>query len=157
MSTQIHSSHPSPPHTSTPTPYTGNDVVIDVATIRPFTVEEGHFLLLPITIGDRCSVGLKSQIAAGAVLSPGTNLGPLSSSHEQDDAEPHYRHYCRPSFKPPPAYMILLLGCPVLLCVLAVGLIPWYYALLFMVTTYCPLEHVLYSHHRKLFVIFCTT
>lgn len=154
MSTQIHSSLPSPPHT--PTPSTGNDVVIDVATIRPFTVEEGHFLLLPITIGDRCSVGLKSQIAAGAVLSPGTNLGPLSSSHEQDDAEPHYRHYCRPSFKPPPAYMILLLGCPVLLCVLAVGLIPWYYALLFMVSTYCPLEHVLYSHYRKLFVFFCT-
>ena len=29
----------------------GNDVVIDVATIRPFTVDEGYFLLLPITIG----------------------------------------------------------------------------------------------------------
>ena len=30
----------------------GNDVVIEVATIRPFTVDEGYFLLLPITIGE---------------------------------------------------------------------------------------------------------
>jgi hypothetical protein len=36
-------------------PYIGNDVVIDVATIRPFTVEEGYFLLLPITIGKSIS------------------------------------------------------------------------------------------------------
>ena len=61
-------------------------------------------------------------------------MGPLSSSHEKEEAEAHYRHYCRPSFKPPPAYLILFIGCPILLCVLAVGLIPWYYALLFMVS-----------------------
>jgi hypothetical protein len=40
----------------------GDDVVIDVANIRPFTVEEGYFLLLPIVIGDRCAVGVKSQV-----------------------------------------------------------------------------------------------
>ena len=114
----------------------GNNVIIDVAIIRPFTIEEGYFLLLPINIGDRCSVGVKSNIAAGAVLHPGTCLGPLSSSHEKDDAETHFRNYSRPSFAQPPAYMILLFGCPVLLSVLAVGLIPWYYALHYMVRTY---------------------
>lgn len=90
----------------------------------------------PLPSGDRCSIGLKSQVAAGSTLSSGTHLGPLSSSHELDDAEAHYRHYCRPSFQPPPGYLILLVGCPVLLSVLAVGLVPWYFALLFMVRAY---------------------
>ena len=112
----------------------GNDVVIDVATIRPFSLEEGYFVLLPITIGDRCSVGLKSQVAAGATLEPGTCLGPLSSSYEKDDAEPHYRNYCRTAFKPPPAFMILMIGCPLLLAVTCVGLVPWYFTLRYMVT-----------------------
>ena len=111
----------------------GNDVVIDVATVRPFSLEEGYFVLLPITIGDRCSVGLKSQVAAGATLAPGTCLGPLSSSHEKDDAEPHYWNYCRTAFKPPPAFMIIILGCPLLLAVTAVGLVPWYFMLMLMV------------------------
>ena len=28
-------------------------MVIDVATIRPFSLEEGYFVLLPITIGSQ--------------------------------------------------------------------------------------------------------
>ena len=52
----------------------------------------------------------------------GTCLGPLSSSHEKDDAEPHYRNYCRTAFKPPPAFMVRshtqLLGSYLLLLVL---------------------------------------
>ena len=96
----------------------------------------------------RCCVGIKTQVAAGATLPSGTCMGPLSSSHEKDDAEPHYRNYCRPAFQQPPAYLILFVGCPVLLCVLAVGLIPWYYALLWMVSVLLLIA--CYCHHLSL-------
>lgn len=111
----------------------GSDVVIDNALVRPFSVEEGHFVLLPISIGDRCSIGVKTTIAAGAVLPAGTCLGPLSSSYEQDDAEAHYRDYARPGFASPPAFLILLIGVPILLSVLIISYIPWYIGLKFMV------------------------
>jgi serine acetyltransferase len=29
---------------------------------------KGHFVLLPITIGSRCAVGVKSVVVAGAVM-----------------------------------------------------------------------------------------
>ena len=64
----------------------------------------------------------------------------------KEEAEAHYRHYCRPSFKPPPCYLILFIGCPILLCVLAVGLIPWYYALSLMVSN----KYILPSQHAVL-------
>jgi len=113
----------------------GDDVTIDKATLRPFSLEEGHFVLLPIVVGPRCSIGVKSTIAAGSTLLSGTCIGPLSSSHEKDDAEPSYRNYCRPGFLQPPAYMILLFGCPLLILVTSIGLIPWYIGLKLMVAS----------------------
>ena len=49
----------------------GDDVCIDNAIVRPFSLEEGHFVLLPISIGSRCSVGVKTTVAAGAVVPTG--------------------------------------------------------------------------------------
>jgi acetyltransferase-like isoleucine patch superfamily enzyme len=111
----------------------GDDVLIDNATIRPFSIEEGHFVLLPITIGSRCSIGVKTSIAAGSELPSGTCLGPLSSSYETDDAEAHYRDYARPGFAAPPPILILLVGIPVLFIVLIISYLPWYFGLKIMV------------------------
>lgn len=111
----------------------GDDVVIDNGIIRPFSIEEGHFVLLPIKIGARCSVGVKTSVAGGAELPPGTCLGPLSSSHEVDDAEAHYRDYARPGFAAPPAWLILLVGIPIMLLVLVISYMPWYFGLRVMV------------------------
>ena len=111
----------------------GDDVLIDNSIIRPFSIEEGHFVLLPIVIGDRCSIGVKSTVAAGAELQSGTCLGPLSSSHEVEDAEAHYRDYARPGFMSPPAYLILFVGIPILLLVLIISYVPWYFGLKIMV------------------------
>ncbi len=111
----------------------GDEVVIDDAIVRPFAVEEGHFVLLPIVIGDRCSIGVKSTVAAGAELPSGTCIGPLSSSHEAEDAEAHYRDYARPGFMGPPAYLMVLVGFPILLFVAAVSYVPWYFGLKVMV------------------------
>ena len=37
----------------------GDDVALDHCTVRPFALEEGHFVLLPIVIGDRWALGLR--------------------------------------------------------------------------------------------------
>ena len=111
----------------------GDDVLIDEAIIRPFSVEEGHFVLLPIVIGDRSSIGIKSAVAAGAELPPDTCLGPLSSSHEAEDSKAHFRDYARPGFIGPPAYLILFVGAPILLFVLVISYLPWYFGIKMMV------------------------
>ena len=112
----------------------GNNVAIDNCIIRPFSIEEGHFVLLPIEIGDNCSVGVKSVVAAGAIVSDGTCIGPLSSSHEAStDANPKFRDYCRPLYASPPAWMIIFIGVPILLFVLAASFIPWFFVLKAMV------------------------
>jgi acyl-CoA synthetase (AMP-forming)/AMP-acid ligase II/acyl carrier protein/acetyltransferase-like isoleucine patch superfamily enzyme len=111
----------------------GDNVVIDVATIRGVGLEEGHMVLLPITIEDNCSIGLKSAIAPGTHLTSGTCIGPLSSSHELDSSRDEDRKYCRMSFTPPPTWMILLLGLPILAIVVAVSYVPWYFGLKLMV------------------------
>lgn len=111
-----------------------DNVAIDNCTIRPFAIEEGHFVLLPIHIGEHSSIGLKSVVAAGADLPAYTCIGPLSSSHELDDADPAHRQYCRPTYTPPPAWMIIFLGIPCMLLVLGVSFIPWFFVLKLMVT-----------------------
>jgi acyl-CoA synthetase (AMP-forming)/AMP-acid ligase II/acyl carrier protein len=112
----------------------GDNVVIDVATIRAVSLEEGHMVLLPITIEDHCSVGLKSSLAPGTHLSSGTCIGPLSSSHEVDSSEEEDRKYCRTAFTPPPVWMILLIGIPILTLVTALSFVPWYFGLKLMVS-----------------------
>ncbi|RYG69938.1 hypothetical protein EON64_01440 [archaeon] len=111
----------------------GDNVAIDNCTIRPFAIEEGHFTLLPIKIGAKSSVGVKSVIAPGSVVPDHTCIGPLSSSHEVQDADRKYRQYCRPMYQPPPAWMIIFLGVPMILLVLAVSFIPWFFVLKLMV------------------------
>jgi hypothetical protein len=63
-----------------------------------------------------------------------TCIGPLSSSHEAEtDADPMYKQYCRPTFTPPPAFLIIFVGIPLILLVLAVSYIPWFVVLKMMV------------------------
>ena len=45
-------------------------------------------ILLPIVIGDNCSVGVKSIISPGAVVSSNTHIGPLSSSPRNERFKP---------------------------------------------------------------------
>lgn len=103
----------------------GDDATIDNAYIRPFALEEGHFSLLPISIGAGSCVGVKSVIASGTSLPSKTCIGPLSSSHELKDANVKNRKYCRQAFSSPPLYLILLLGIPILILVFAISLLPW--------------------------------
>jgi acetyltransferase-like isoleucine patch superfamily enzyme len=112
----------------------GDNVVIEEATVLPFGLEEGHMVLLPIVIGDRCSVGVKSTLAPGSVLVSGTHIGPLSSSHELQDAEGRNIKYCRPAFPSPPVWLMFCVGMPILVLVAMVSYVPWVVLLHFMVT-----------------------
>jgi len=112
----------------------GDDVCIDEATVRPFGLEEGHMILLPIVVGEHCSIGVKSIVAPGAVIASNSHLGPLSSSHEVSDAAVNNKQYCRPSFPKPPVYLVLLLGVPVLVLVTLVSSIPWILGLKLMLS-----------------------
>ena len=44
--------------------------------------QQGHFVLLPITIKKNSCVGLKSVVHAGTTVAANTYIGPLSSTHE---------------------------------------------------------------------------
>lgn len=91
-------------------------------------------ILLPIVIGDHCSVGVKSIIAPGAIVASNTHLGPLSSSHEISDANIKNKQYCRPTFPKPPLYLVLLLGYPLLVMVALVSAVPWIMGIKLMLT-----------------------
>ena len=45
----------------------GDNVRIDNSTVRPFTLDEGHFVLLPIKVDSDCSLGVKSILTPGTV------------------------------------------------------------------------------------------
>lgn len=113
----------------------GDDVVIDVATMRCFGLEEGHMVLLPIVIGNNCSVGLKSSVAPGSTVPSGTHIGPQSSSHETDWTDPENAKYCRPAFQGPPLWLMLFVGIPILILVMVFSMIPWFIGLKFMVAS----------------------
>ncbi|KAF3480824.1 uncharacterized protein GIQ15_06171 [Arthroderma uncinatum] len=70
----------------------GDNAVLDHCICRPFSAERNTSMLLrPIRIGEDCTVGLKTVIASGTYLPPGTCLGPNSSSWETEDAREAYR------------------------------------------------------------------
>lgn len=110
-----------------------DNVAIDNAYIRPYSLEQGHFSFLPIHIESDCSICVMSIIAPGTTISKGTCIGPLSSSFELQYAKPSNRKYCRTTFMPPPFWMILFIGIPTLVMVTVLSLCPWYYTLHLMV------------------------
>ena len=96
-------------------------------------------MLLPITIKRDSCVGLKCTVHAGAVVPPNTYMGPLTSSHETDSPggdqqNPRNRRYCRPTYTPPPTYLIVLVGIPILALVTIIAQIPWFFVLKLMVS-----------------------
>jgi hypothetical protein len=100
---------------------------------------QGHFVLLPITIKRNSCIGLKCSVHAGAVVPPNTYMGPLTSSHETnspggDQQKPQNRRYCRPTYTPPPWYLIVFVGVPVLLAVTVLAAVPWFLVLKLMVS-----------------------
>ena len=107
----------------------GDDVIVDDAIIRPFTLEERHMVLLPIRIGSHSSVGARSVLASGSTLPNDTHIGPQSSSHEVNDANFSNRKYCRPLYSQPSIFLMVFLGFPIIALVTIISYLPWYFLL----------------------------
>ena len=111
----------------------GNNVVIDKAIIRATALEPGYLIFLPIYLGDKSSVGLKSIVAPGAVVDDDMNIGPQSSSHELQDCRLANRKYNRQLIPSPPAWVLYIFGYPLVALVTAISWLPW----LFVVMSIC--------------------
>lgn len=113
--------------------FIGSHVTIENSLVRPFALEEGHFILLPIIIGDSCSVGDKSSIAPGTIVPANTHIGPHSSSYEMyEDADSSYYKYCRQRF-PGPSRLWKSIGYLIIAVVRFARYLPWYFIILEMV------------------------
>ena len=98
----------------------GDDSCVDKhVVVEPRAADGAALMLSAIEIGQRCAICSRTVVAPGALLKDGTCLGPLSSSHELDDACEANRKYCRMGWRPPPLRLVLLLGVPSQLLVAA--------------------------------------
>ena len=102
----------------------GAGVVIDTALVRAFAVDDGGFILKPITVGEGVCIGPKSIVAPGTSVAAYACMGPMSSSYEAEDTDPSYRRYCRPTFPSPACWRRYVIGWPCLLAVKLAGLVP---------------------------------
>jgi len=103
----------------------GPNVALDCCTVRPFSMNTNNcFTLRRIHIGENSVVCAKTVITGGARLPAGTDVGPLSSSHELHDAQPENRLACRTLRQEPPFWLQVLCGWPILLLQKVVSLTP---------------------------------
>jgi len=107
----------------------GAGAAIDSALVRAFAVDEGGFILKPITVGEGACVGPKSIVAPGTSVAANACMGPLTSSYEAEDTDSSYRRYCTPKFPSPTCWRRYIIGWPCLMAVKLSGLIPILYLL----------------------------
>merc|ERR1719502_593673 len=110
-----------------------DDTVMDACWARPFCLDQGEMVLEKIHIGRHCSISAKSSVAPGAIVPPGTCIGPLSSSYEMHDSVRSNRDTCRPAFRGPHWALVFFLGYPILTLVSLIPLLPWIGNLFLMV------------------------
>lgn len=103
----------------------GAGVALHSCTVRPFSMTTDMcFTLVGIHIGDNTVVCAKSVVAGGAKLPAGTAIGPLSSSHELQDARPENRKACLVLREVPPLWLQVICGWPILLLRTIVSITP---------------------------------
>ena len=104
----------------------GDHVTLDKCVIRPMGLDAGVMFFSQITIGNNCSIGIKSIIAPGACVQANTHLGPLSSSYEVDEcSDVKNKKYNRMNIPQPSPTILYLLGYPLLYFCVALSYIPW--------------------------------
>eukprot|EP00929_Paragymnodinium_shiwhaense_P018656 TRINITY_DN12974_c0_g1_i1.p1 TRINITY_DN12974_c0_g1~~TRINITY_DN12974_c0_g1_i1.p1 ORF type:complete len:1753 (-),score=302.99 TRINITY_DN12974_c0_g1_i1:143-5401(-) len=92
----------------------GDDVSLDGCHVQPFALSNDRtFTVKAVRIGNDCSIGSKTLVAGGATLPDGTALGPLSSSHELQDATPGNELTNQLLREEPPLWICVLLGYPI--------------------------------------------
>ena len=102
----------------------GAGAIIDPSFVRAFAVDDGGFILKPISVGEGACIGPKSIVAPGTSVAAYACMGPLSSSYESEDTDPSYRRYCTQSFPSSTCWRRYIIGWPCLLVVKLSGLVP---------------------------------
>ncbi|KAI9204256.1 uncharacterized protein BJ171DRAFT_459609 [Polychytrium aggregatum] len=107
----------------------GHGCAFDTSRVRPFTMETGKMVLMPIRIGHYCVVNVSTVIAPGATVPNNTVFPPLSSSYELEDASTKYTPLCRTTAPSPNLFVKALLGYPILFLVWFISSMPWMFVL----------------------------
>lgn len=106
---------------------------------RPFAAEGNTTMYLgKIVVGENCSIGISSIVAAGSEVPANTCIGPNSSSWEMEDADEANRDLS-PSRGPKPHWLLTcLLTVPLSLLAWVLSLLPWAGGLVGMVLKQPP-------------------
>lgn len=100
--------------------------VLTRCVCRPFAAEGNTSMYLGrIVIGENCSVGLSSIVAAGSSIPPNTCIGPNSSSWELDDADEANRDLAPGAAAKPHWLLTLVFTLPLSLVGWFLSLLPW--------------------------------
>lgn len=119
----------------------GDNSALDRCICRPFAAEQNTTMYLGrITIGDHCTIGLKSIVAPGSVLVDGTYIGPNSSSWESGDVT-EAEHSVSPSKVASPHVLLSgLVLWPLFSFARFVRAIPWM-ASIYPLVSFPPIVH----------------
>jgi acyl-CoA synthetase (AMP-forming)/AMP-acid ligase II/acetyltransferase-like isoleucine patch superfamily enzyme/acyl carrier protein len=112
----------------------GDNVVLERCKVRPFAAERNTSMYLGrIDIGNNCSVGVASSVAAGANMPANTCIGPNSSNWEASGADESNRDLNQSNI--PRGHWLLnwTIGLPIAIVIMFCGCIPWLTALVGMV------------------------
>ncbi|KAH7401303.1 hypothetical protein BKA66DRAFT_585266 [Pyrenochaeta sp. MPI-SDFR-AT-0127] len=120
----------------------GDDTILDKQCVcRPFAAERNTSMLLSrISIGRRCTIGMNSIVAPGAVLPNATCIGPNSSSWEIGDTSESNRDLVTANMTQPHKILCLLIVEPVATLAWLVRRMPSVAGLVGMVLTSFPEE-----------------
>ena len=110
----------------------GDNSVIEYGSVRGFGVDNGAIILGPVTVGDNCSVGIRSVVAPNTTVPSGSHVGPASSSYEITQDDRHVR-YNRCAVPEPNFWMRTFVAGPILGLVDTFSHIPAMYILYLMV------------------------
>jgi len=102
----------------------GENAAIEVSTVRGFGVDNGAFILGPVSVGDEASVGVRSVVAPFTSVPRHCHLGPVTSSYDVKGLDA--KHICvnRRHMPEPSVLMQLLIAVPIHFLVNCVGQIP---------------------------------
>ena len=113
--------------------------VLSRCVCRPFAAEGNTSMYLgKIVVGENCSIGISSIIAAGSEVPANTCIGPNSSSWEMEDADEANRALSSTKGPKPHWLLTCLLTVPLSLLAWVLSLLPWASGLVGMVLKQPP-------------------
>jgi acetyltransferase-like isoleucine patch superfamily enzyme len=102
-------------------------VMVDGARLKCTALDArtGHIAFTPLLLEKGVSVGYRSIVAPGSRIEPETCIGPLSTSHELQDADDRWRKFNSFTFPEPHILLRVCLGYPLKSLCSLITILPW--------------------------------